>query len=187
MMHALRRLLFVLSLALAASVTANLALEGEAQAQYRSFTFGFEGGYMNLAGDTALKAHNPALGLFGGYKADDHWWFYSKALVAFPGQLDNAPNTVILLHLVPASARYYFATDRIRPWAGITTAFQSYFNVGPGVPQDIWWGPGVNAGVDVKLRRDLYLGLAADAFYMFNFDGPDAEIFTISSVLTFFL
>jgi len=163
------------------------AASSEAEAQYRNFTFGFEGGYQYFGAETDLKPNTFSLGMFGGYKADPHWWFYAKTLVAFPGQSDNAPNTVIALQLVPASVRYYFLTDRFRPFVGATNAFTTFFNSTAGVRNTFWWGPGASAGFDLKLQRDLYLGLVGDAYYLFNFDGPDAPMINGGATLTFFL
>ena len=174
------------SLLIALVAAGGLLAADEAEAQYRNYTFGFEGGYMFLGENTELDAHNISLGMFGGYKASDHWWFYSKASLSFPGQQNNLPNTVILLHIVPISVRYYFYTDAFRPWVGLTNAFQQYFNTN-AISQTTWWGPGVHAGVDFKLQRDLFLGFEGDAHYLINFEGPNTPVFSGFANLTFFL
>lgn len=157
----------------------------EASAQYKNFTFGFEGGYFLLTKGSELKPHNFGLGLFGGYKLSDQWWLTGRAMVSFPGQLDNAPNTVVLLHLTPVAARYYFLTDSFRPFVGITNAFHILIN--NTTAHDVFWGPGVTAGMEFKLKRDLYLGVEADAYWMFVFEGDDAQIVTATAQLIFFL
>ena len=157
----------------------------DAAAQYRSYTFGFEAGYLHLTEDMKLKPHNVMVGMFGGYKGSDQWWYYSRAAVSFPGELDGDPHTVVLLHAVPISARYYFQTDAFRPYVGVTNSFQYLFNTNEEAAA--FWGPGVVAGVEVKLRRDMFLGIELDAFYMFNFSGPDAQVLSASGQLIFFL
>lgn len=139
----------------------------DAEAQYRSYTFGFETGYLALGEGTELKTHNFALGLFGGYKLTDHWWFSGRALLSFPGQLDNSPNTVVLIHAVPISVQYYFLTDAFRPYVGLTNSFQILANA--DTDSSVFWGPGATAGLEFKLMRDVFLGFKTDAFLMINF------------------
>ena len=108
-MSSLRRIAF----AIVTSVTLALAAEGEANAQYRNFTFGFEGGYMYLAADTGLRTNNFTLGMFGSWKGSDKWWFSGRAALSFPGESGprgtTLPNTVILLlSIVPAVAWFFF-------------------------------------------------------------------------------
>lgn len=167
-------------------VSGALLVPDEAEAQYRNYTFGFEGGYSLLTEGTGLKPHNFAVGMFGGWKSSDRWWFSGRALMSFPGQLDNAPNTVIHVHFVPISVQYYFATDNVRPYLGLTNSFQFFANGGDGVPGALW-GPGVTAGLEIKLRRDLFLGFKSDAFWMFIFEGNDAQVVTVTSQIIFFL
>jgi hypothetical protein len=178
----LRRALLVASV-----VAASLAASEEAQAQYRNFTFGFEGGYIYQGKNTQLSRSNFGIGMFGGWKASRNWWFYGRSLLSFPKQLDNSPNTVIVLHAVPASVRYYFLTDRLRPWVGITNSFQLLLNTTDAIQRTAWWGPGANAGVEIKLRRDMYLGLEGDVFHMFNFNGPDVQVASATVQVIFFL
>ncbi len=162
-----------------------LAFPEAAQAQYRNFTFGFEGGYMALTAGTELRPHNFGIGLFGGYKLSDHWWLSGRALLSFPGQLDRQPNTVVLLHVVPLSVQYYFATDAVRPFVGLTNSFQFLFN--NDTSKSAFWGPGVEAGIEFKLRRDLYLGVKSDGFMMLVFEGPPAAVISVTTQLIFFL
>ena len=164
---------------------AALLAPGEASAQYKNFTFGFEGGYFLLTKGTELKPHNFGLGIFGGYKLSDNWWLGGRALVTFPGQLDNAPNTVVLLHVTPVAARYYFKTDAFRPFLGVTNAF--HFLINNSTSHSVFWGPGVTAGMEFKLKRDLYMGVQSDAYWMFVFEGDDAQIVTATAQLIFFL
>jgi len=171
--------------ALALVTICTVAPAKEAQAQYRSYTFGFETGYMLLTEGTELRPHNLAFGLFGGYKLTDNWWFSGRALLSFPGQLDRAPNTVVMLHIVPISVQYYFATDALRPYVGLTNSFQLLFNA--NTSQSAYWGPGVEAGLEIKLRRDLFLGIKADSFIMLVFEGPAAAIVSVTTQLIFFL
>jgi hypothetical protein len=172
-------------LALVAALGVFALAPTRAEAQYRSYTFGFEAGYMGLTTGTEMKAHNIGLGLMGSYKLSDHWWFAGKALVSFPGELSNSPNTVVMLHLVPASVSYYFLTDEFRPHVGLTNSFQIFIN--NSSDQTILWGPGVNAGFEVRLKRDLFLGVRSDAYMMLKFSGPPAAVISVTSQLIFFL
>ena len=162
-----------------------LAPAREAQAQYRSYTFGFEAGYMLLTAGTELRPHNVGFGLFGGYKLSDNWWSSGRALLYFPGQLDRAPNTVVVLHLVPISVQYYFATDALRPFVGLTNSLQILINA--NTSSSAFWGPGLNAGVEFKLRRDLFLSIKSDGFMMLVFSGPPAAVISVTTQLVFFL
>jgi hypothetical protein len=163
-----------------------LAQANRAEAQYKSYTFGFEGGYLAMTDGIGLKAHNFDLGIFGGWKASDRWWFAAKADLSFPGQLNNAPNTVIVLQLAPIMVKQYFLTDAFRPSVGLTNAFFFTINGDASVPTAVW-GPGVNAGMEFKLARDLFLGFEGTAYYTFNFDGGDAAVFTVNTQIIFFL
>lgn len=159
---------------------------GRAEAQYKSYTFGFEGGYLAMTEGIGLKPHNFDLGIFGGWKASDRWWFEAKADLSFPGQLNNAPNTVIVLQLSPIMVKHYFMTDAFRPYVGLTNAFFFTINGDASVPTAVW-GPGANAGMEFKLSRDLFLGFEGTAYYTFNFDGSDAAVFTVNTRIIFFL
>ncbi|MBI4821951.1 MAG: outer membrane beta-barrel protein [Deltaproteobacteria bacterium] len=156
-----------------------------AYAQYRSFTFGAEVGYIGMTSGTELKPHNFAFGMLGGYKSSDHWWFTARAMASFPGQLDNAPNTVVVLQIEPISVRYYFETDSLRPWFGLSNAFQLLFN--HTTHNDAMWGPGVAGGLEIKLKRDLFLGFEADFYHLLIFEGPDAQLVQANAQLIFFL
>jgi hypothetical protein len=176
-------------LSLSVALWIGLAVLGShpAEAQYKNYTFGFEVGYLGQTAGTLLKPHNLALGMFGGFKFSDHWWFESRALVSFPGQLDNAPNTVVELSITPVSVRYYLETDAVRPWVGVTNTLQLLFN--NTFDHTAYWGPGVGAGIEIRLRRDLYLGFEGDFFHLFIFQGEagDAWLGTVTSQLIFFL
>lgn len=178
----LRNLILAFALFLGAAALA----PSDAQAQYRNFTFGFEAGYMGMTDGTRQKPHTIGFGLFGGWKTSDHWWFTHKALLGFSGQLDNAPNTIVNLHVVPIMARYYIKTDSVRPFVGVSNAFQFTFNGTSSLPGAMW-GPGGAAGIEFKLRRDLFLGFEGNAFYMIVFDGENAGVFTANAQLIFFL
>ncbi len=173
---------------LAMMIFAGLALADadRAEAQYKSYNFGFEGGYLAMTDGIGLKAHNFDLGIFGGWKASDRWWFSAKANLSFPGQLNNAPNTVIVLQISPVMVKHYFLTDAFRPSVGLTNAFFFTVNGDASVPTAVW-GPGATAGMEFKLSRDLFLGFEGTAYYTFNFDGGDAAIFTVNTQLIFFL
>jgi outer membrane protein W len=164
-----------------------LAASRDAQAQYKNYTFGFAGGYLGQSTETGLKGNNAAFGIFGGYKFSDHWWYEGGASLSFPGELDNTPNTVIVLDIVPISVRYYYATDAIRPYSGITNMFQFMFNTSTNFQHSVFWGPGLTSGIDIKLKRDLYLGFEGDIFRMLVFEGSDAWIGTLSAKIIFFL
>ncbi len=158
---------------------------GEARAQYKSGQIGFEGGYMFLGRDAGLDSHGLLVGLRGGYKASDRWWFSARAGVSFRGEQDTSGRTVVMFHLVPVDARYYLATDAVRPFVGVTNSFQILAN--QTIPSSVFWGPGAVAGVETRLARDVFLGFQVDASWMLVFEGPDAPMVTATSQLLFFL
>jgi hypothetical protein len=156
-----------------------------AEAQYRSYTFGFEAGYQALTTGIELKQNNLSFGLHGGYKLADNWWFSGRAQLSFPGELRaSASNTVVLLHLVPISVQYYFLTDSFRPYVSLTNAFEILINA--NTSQAFFWGPGAGAGVEFKLARDIFLGVKVDGFMMLRFDLPAAVVMA-NAQLIFFL
>lgn len=165
-----------------------------ADAQYRNFTWGFEAGYFLFAPPetTGVDPHTFNLGFFAGAKLSDNWWYYGRATLGFTGEhVPGFDNTVVLLHIVPASARYYFLTDHLRPWLGITNSFQLLINKTDQDNRDqaelIFWGPGIGAGIEIKLQRDLFLGFEADGFYMINFTGPNGWVGTLNAQIIFFI
>lgn len=166
-------------------LSALFALPRAAEAQYKNGQFGFEGGYFFIGEDSGLTSHNFAIGLRGAYKNTDQWWFSARAMVSFPGDIGGQDNTVVLLHLVPVDVRYYFQTDSFRPFVGVTNSFQFLFN--QEIESDVFWGPGVTAGFELRLRRDIFLGLQLDAYWMFVFQGPDAPLISVTPQLIFFL
>src|SRR5215472_13755633 len=106
-----------ITLALAAGLVAWAAGSSVAEAQYKNGQFGFEGGYLFLGPNSLLHEHNFMLGLRGGYKASDHWWFTARAQIGFPAEDPRFGGaTVVFFHLVPIDARYYFETDSFRPF-----------------------------------------------------------------------
>ena len=158
-----------------------------AWAQYKSFTFGFDLGYINLDPETDVRDHNVAVGAFGGYKIEDNWWLYSRADISLSKHTNpSLNNTVVLLHIEPVSVRYYLFTDRYRPWIGLSSVFNHFANRTDG-KLPTWWGPAISAGFDFKLSRDLFLGLEAQEYYLINFDGPDAFGFRGGVQLIFFM
>lgn len=159
---------------------------GEAEAQYKNGQIGFEGGYMFLGENTGLDSHGFLLGLRAAYKGTDHWWFATRGAVSFRGERGFSERTVVLFHLMPVEARYYFTTDKVRPFAGITSSFQLLFNQSEGQPS-VFWGPGMTAGIEVKVARDIFVGVQADAYWMFVFEGPDAPLISATTQLIFFL
>lgn len=161
-----------------------------AHGQYKNNQFGFEGGYMFVGDATGLDPHGVLLGLRAAYKASDHWWFSARAGLSFRG--DEIPdvgstrdNTVVLFHLVPIEARYYFLTDFTRPFMGVSNSFQ--FLTNQEIDASVFWGPGVTAGIEFRLRRDLFLGFQADAYYMIAFGVDDAPLATFTTQINFFL
>lgn len=156
-----------------------------AEAQYKNAQFGFEAGYFFFGRDTQLTTHNYGLGLRGAYKSTDRWWFTARGMVSFPGDDGGRDNTVVLFHLVPIDVRYYFKTDAFRPFVGLTHSFQFLLNT--ELESEVFWGPGVSAGMEFRLKRDLFLGFQADGFYMLVFEGPDAPMATFTTQLIFFL
>lgn len=157
-----------------------------AAAQYKNAQVGFDVGYSFMEEKSGLDAHAVLVALRGAYKASDNWWFSARAGVSFRGERgDRSDNTVVLLHLQPVDARYYFLTDRLRPFVGVTNAFT--FLANETLPWNVGWSPGVNAGLEIRLRRDLYLGFEVDAYYNLVFEGPDHAAVTGTTQLLFFL
>jgi len=158
-----------------------------ASAQYKSYTFGFDIGYLNVDANTGIRADNVAVGAFGGYKIEDNWWLYSRADVSLSKHINpSLINTVVILHVEPVAVRYYLFTDRYRPWISVSSVFNHFANrQDNGLPT--WWGPAASAGFDFKLSRDLFLGIEAQQYYMINFDGPDAWGFRAGTQLIFFM
>jgi hypothetical protein len=179
-MAAEMRLLLPLVLTLAFCSVPRLA-----EAQYKDGQLGFEVGYGFYAPDLLLDEHNMMIGLRGAFKAEDHWWFSARGLLSFRGEQNISERTVVILHLVPVAARYYILTDSFRPFVGITNSFQFYFNSSRGTP--VYWGPGAEVGVEIKLWRDVFLAFQADVYYMFGFESLDDPMFTLTAQLNFFL
>ncbi len=158
----------------------------DAAAQYKNGQIGFEGGYMFLGEDAGLDSHGFLVALRAAYKASDHWWFSARAGVSFRGEAaTNSERTVVLFHLVPIDARYYFQTDAFRPFVGVTNSFQILAN--QTIASGVFWGPGATAGMEFRLRRDMFLGVQVDASWMFVFEGRDAPLITTTTQLLFFL
>ena len=172
-------------LLLGAMVAAGGAVAPEAEAQYKNGQIGFEAGYFFLGEEGLLDQHAFLVALRGAYKASDHWWFTARAGVSFRGEPQLSEKTVVLFHLTPIDARYYFATDRLRPFVGLTNSFQFLFN--NSTDSTVWWGPGVVAGLEIFLRRDMFLGIQADTSWMFVFEGPDVPMVTTTAQILFFL
>lgn len=180
----LHRLLLRASAALFA-VLVLAAWSSRAEAQYKNAQIGFEGGYMFLGNESALHSHGLLLGLRGGYKASDRWWFTARAAVSFRGEETGSNRTVVLFHLVPVDVRYYFQTDAFRPFVGLTNSFQLLFN--QTIETNVMWGPGITAGMEFRLKRDLFLGFQGDAKWLFVFEAPDVPLVTLTTQLIFFL
>ena len=160
-----------------------------AHAQYKNNQFGFEGGYMYIGDATGLDPHSFLIGMRAAYKVSDHWWFSARAGLSFRGDDPivggNRSNTVVLFHLVPVEARYYFLTDFTRPFVGVSNSFQ--FLTNQQIDASVFWGPGVTAGIEFRLRRDLFIGFQADAYYMIAFGVDDAPLATFTTQINFFL
>lgn len=157
----------------------------QARAQYKNGQFGFEGGYYLLGKSSELTMHNFTVGLRGGYKVSDRWWFTGRAHIGFIGERTASGNTVVLFHLVPLDARYYFKTDALRPFIGVTNSFQFLFH--QTIENTVRWGPGVTAGLEIRLHRDIYLGFETDLYWMLAFEHSGAPLFTLTTQLLFFL
>ena len=145
---------------------------------------------MYIGDATGLDQHGFLIGLRAAYKASDHWWFSVRAGLSFrgdqiPNQGNFESNTVVLFHLVPVEARYYFLTDFTRPFVGISNSFQFLTNT--EIDASVFWGPGVTAGIEFRLRRDLFLAFQADGYYMIAFGVDDAPLATFTTQLNFFL
>lgn len=178
-----------LKLLLASLLVVGFLSPAPAQAQYKNSQFGFEVGYLYVGERTGLDPHGLSGGLRAAYKISDHWWFAARAGLSVrgdevEGQVPES-NTAVMLSVIPIEARYYFLTDFYRPYVGITNAFQFLFNT--EINATVFWGPGVTAGIEIRLRRDMFLGFQADGFYMITFGVPDAPLINISAQLNFFL
>lgn len=176
--------------AAAAVLALGLFLVGDrAEAQYKNGQIGFEGGYFfltNTGSEGFLDPHGFLLALRGGYKGTDHWWFTARAGVSFRGEEDPLSNrTVVMFNLMPVDARYYFLTDNFRPFVGVGSTFNFLFN--QSIETSVIWGPQATAGLEFRLRRDMFLGFQADAGWNFVFEGSDAPFVTLTSQLIFFL
>lgn len=156
-----------------------------AEAQYTNQQFGLELGYQFIEDDSGLTQHAPTFGLRAGYKASDHWWFTSRAMLAFRDDVLPADRTVVLFHLTPVDVRYYFLTDSFRPFLGGGTTF--HFLANTELPSTVQWGVGPVGGLEFKLRRNLFLGIQADAMYFMAFDGENYEAVNATGQLIFFL
>lgn len=181
---------------LAALAALGLAWPSVASAQYRNQQLGFEAGYQFIEGDFGLAEHAPIVGFRAGYKASDHWWFTARAMISWRGdnevqgpggeRVSALDNTVVLFHLTPVDFRYYFLTDSVRPYLGGATAFHILANT--QLPSWIQWGFGPVGGIELKLRRDLFLGFQADFLYLIGFGAEEnPEVVDVTTQLIFFL
>ncbi len=173
--------------AAAVFVLAGLSGPASAFAQYRGQQVGFEAGYHFIGEELRLEQHAPIFGLRAGYKATDHWWFTARAMVGFRGDEALLDATTVVFHLTPVEARYYLLTDSIRPFLGFGTTFQ--FLIGNEIDgrSIVQWGFGPGVGIELKLRRDLFLGFQVDGLYLINFGGPDVPMVHATTQLLFFL
>lgn len=163
-----------------------LGVAGEAQAQYKNGLIGFEGGYFLMGKDSQLDEHSFLLALRGGYKGTDNWWFTARAGVSFRGEQNPLSNrTVVVFNLMPVDVRYYFMTDNLRPFVGVGSTFNFLFN--QSIESSVFWGPQAEAGIEFRLRRDMFLALEVDAGYALVFEGPDAPFVTATAQILFFL
>lgn len=162
-----------------------LAASGEAEAQYLNQQLGFEAGYTYVESGSFLTEHAPTFGLRAGYKATDHWWYTARALISFRGDTFPADRTVLLFDVTPVDFRYYFLTDEFRPFLGAASVFHIVAN--SDVPSPVHWGIGPVAGVEFKLRRNLFLGLQVDAQYFLAFDSENYLGVNSTLQLLFFL
>jgi len=158
-----------------------------AAAQYKNSQFGFEAGYLAYGNSNndevaAVESHGPLVGVRTGWKLSDHFWLTNRAAFAWRDQIERVDRTIFILHLVPVAVRYYFLTDRFRPFLGATQSFQFFMNGDAGTT---FWGPGASAGFEVRLRRDVFLGVQADVFHMWG-DG-EFPVGAISLQLDLFL
>lgn len=156
-----------------------------AEAQYRNQQFGFELGYHFLESKLGVEEHGGIGGLRAGFKATDHWWFTARAMLSFRGDQVPDENTVILFQLTPVDVRYYFETDNFRPYLGGGTTFQFLFNT--SVRSTIQWGVGPVAGLEFKLKRDLFLAFQVEGTYFVAFDDQNVFSLTATTQLLFFL
>ncbi len=161
-----------------------------AAAQYRNTQFGFEAGYLYYGvddnADAPVQKHGPLVAFRSAFKLTDHWWLSARIGLSFrdevlPTTSGSAP-TVYILHLVPVAGRYYFLTDGIRPFLGLTQSFQFFLNGSRG---NVFWGPGGSGGIEFKLQRDVFLGLQTDVFHMFG-DG-EFPVVGVTAQLNLFL
>ncbi|MEM1022246.1 MAG: hypothetical protein AAGD10_19700 [Myxococcota bacterium] len=142
---------------------ASLFAASEVEAQYKSTQFGYEAGYRWISNRTGLSSSAPFIGTRVGYRLSDNLWLSSRIGFDFRDQLVGEPLTVFLLHLTPLDARWYFTTDRFRPFLGLTTAFQFFLN-GPLASAN--WGPGALGGFEARIFPDVFLGIQLEYEHM---------------------
>lgn len=168
--------------ALAATMMAGL---GEAEAQYTGEQLAFEVGYQFLEDDLGLRPHEPVFGVRVGVELTERIWYTTRALLSFRDDLAPRDRTVLLLHLTPLDLRYYFLTDRFRPFLGASTAVHILGNT--PTRSVVQWGGGPVGGFELELRRNLYFGVQVDAAYLYGFGNGDVESFHANTQLIFFL
>lgn len=175
----------MLRLLLSAALFAAVLFASEsAQAQYKNYQFGFEGGVLYYGDDISVPVEDvgPLIAFRSAYKASDHWWFTSRAGLSFREQTFGTGETIFIFHLQPIDVRYYFLTDRFRPFLGLTNQFQFFLNGNAGT---VFWGPGATAGFEAKIRRDVFFGLQGDVVYAIG-DGEFPVIATTAQLNFFF-
>jgi len=163
-------------------VTAMLAGASEAEAQYKNTQLGYEAGYRQLS-RPFLSPSAPFIGARVGYRLTDHLWLSSRVGFDFRDQVAIEPLTVFILHLTPADARWYFMTDRFRPFLGLTTAFQFILN---GPLNSVNWGPGAIGGFEARIFPDVFLGIQVEYEHMVSRRPRYATFGAVTQVNIFF-
>jgi len=145
-----------------------LGAANEALAQYKSAHIAFEFGYQYTSERlVSLENSAPFMGVRVGWKLTDRWWMTSRIGFGWR-KLDAriANLTTFMLQLNPLDVRYYFLTNRFRPYLGATTALQAFVNGPANTEAPANWGPGAVGGFEARLSPDVFLGLQAEFVHM---------------------
>lgn len=158
-----------------------------AQAQYRNHVFSLGLGYEALLSDLAHLDTGGAPMLGGSYRfkmLDDHWWFDVGVMVGFRGLNDpfGADALGTLLDVRPNfGLRYYFMTNKIRPYLQFGGALHTLFwfkspaeDVANGyLPHPTFGTLYAQPGLELVFMRNTALQLYVDVHYLLFWNAPD--------------
>lgn len=165
-----------------------MSLPIKARAQYQHQQFAIEAGGQFSNGLLFASSHGILIGVRGALKASDHWWYAGRALVLISEEdslrQPARSNTLLGLQLTPLDMRYYFLTERIRPFIGGTSSL--YFFLRSEVSRPPQWGLGPVFGIEIKIDTDIFWGLQVYATHAFAFEGPSAQRLQTTTQLMFF-